>query len=134
MELVNAVYQFDLKEARNETGLSVIKEAIEAVVVLLAPIAPHIAEELWMRLGSKESIFKISWPAYDPAAIIEEEITMVIQVNGKLRSRITVPADASDEEIKEGALSDEKARKWIEGKEIKKVIVVPKKLVNVVVK
>jgi leucyl-tRNA synthetase len=134
MELVNAVYQFDLKEARNETALSVIKEAIEAVVVLLAPIAPHIAEELWGRLGSKESIFKISWPVYDPAAIIEEEIIMVIQVNGKLRSRITVPAGASDEEIKEGALSDEKARKGIEGKEIKKVIVVPKKLVNVVVR
>ena len=76
---------------------------------------------------------KTPWPAYDAKAIVEEEILIVIQVNGKLRSRITVPVDSSDEEIKGIALSDEKTKGWISDKEIKKVIMVPKKLVNVVV-
>ena len=134
MELVNAIYQFDLTSMKDEQELAVIKEAIETAVLLLSPIAPHITEELWKKLGKQESIFKASWPHYDAAAIIEEEILIVIQVNGKLRSRVTVPVDSSEEEIKKIALSDEKARKWIESKEIKKVIVVPKKLVNVVVK
>jgi leucyl-tRNA synthetase len=134
MELVNAIYQFDLENIKDKLTLAVIKEAIETAIILLSPIAPHITEELWRKLGRQESIFKTSWPAYDAAAMVEEEILIVIQVNGKLRSRISVPVDSSAEEIKKIALSDEKAGKWIEGKEIKKVIVVPKKLVNVVVR
>ena len=134
MELVNAIYQFDLESVKDKLTLAVIKEAIETAIILLSPIAPHITEELWRKLGRQESIFKTPWPAYDAAAMVEEEILIVIQVNGKLRSRISVPVDSSEEEIKKIALSDEKAEKWIEGKEIKKVIVVPKKLVNVVVK
>lgn len=133
MELVNAIYQFDLTRVKDELTLSIIKEAIETVVLLLSPITPHIAEELWEKLGRKKSILKTPWPAYDAKAIVEEEILIVIQVNGKLRSRITVPVDSSDEEIKGIALSDEKTKGWISGKEIKKVIMVPKKLVNVVV-
>lgn len=134
MELVNAIYQFDLKEIRDELTLAVIKESIETVIILLSPMAPHLAEELWEKLGKKESILRTPWPAYDTAAVIEEEVVIVIQVNGKLRSRITVPVDTSDEEIKKSALADEKTQRWTAGKEIKKVIVVPKKLVNVVVK
>jgi leucyl-tRNA synthetase len=133
MELVNVIYQFDVAFAQS-TALSVIKEAIEAVIILLAPMAPHIAEELWEHLGKQESIFNASWPAYDPAAIVEDEITIVVQVNGKLRSRLSVPADATEEDTKERVLSDERTKKWTEGKEIKKVVVVPKKLVNIVVK
>jgi len=133
MELVNAIYHFDLAKVRDELTLSVIKEAIETVIILLSPIAPHITEELWEKLGSNESILKTPWPAYDDAAILEEKILIVIQVNGKLRNRIRVPVDSSNEEIKKSALSDEKTQRWIAGKEIKKVIVVPKKLVNVVV-
>ena len=110
------------------------REILEPLTIIISPYAPHITEELWKKLGKQESIFKASWPHYDAAAIIEEEILIVIQVNGKLRSRVTVPVGSSEEEIKKIALSDEKAHKWIESKEIKKVIVVPKKLVNVVVK
>ncbi|MBW1854158.1 MAG: leucine--tRNA ligase [Deltaproteobacteria bacterium] len=134
MELVNAIYQFDLKKIKDELTLSVIKEAIKTVIVLLSPITPHIAEELWEKLGEKESSLKTPWPAYDASAMVEEEILIVIQVNGKLRSRITVPVDSSDGEVERIALSDEKTQGWIAGKEIKKVVVVPKKLVNVVVK
>jgi leucyl-tRNA synthetase len=134
MELVNAIYQFDLKKIKDELTLSVIKEAIKTVIILLSPITPHIAEELWEKLGEKESSLKTSWPAYDASAMVEEEILIVIQVNGKLRSRITVPVDSSDGEVERIALSDEKTQGWIAGKEIKKVVVVPKKLVNVVVK
>jgi leucyl-tRNA synthetase len=134
MELVNAIYQFDIAAVRDGTTLSVIKEAIEAVIVLLAPMVPHLAEELWECLGNRESIFKASWPAYDPAAITEDEITIVVQVNGKLRSTIVVPVDATDEAIKKRVLADGTLKKWVEGAEIKKVIVVPGKLVNIVVK
>ena len=104
------------------------------MIILLAPIAPHIAEELWGKMGAGESVFETSWPRYDATAIIKEEFPIVIPVNGKLRSKIAVTADLSDEQIQELALADEKTKKWIEGKEIKKVIVVPKKLVNVVVR
>jgi len=133
MELVNLLYQFDLTRERDEMTLAVIKEAIEALLVLLSPMAPHITEELWELLGKQESILSASWPAYDAAAIVEEEIVIVVQINGKLRSRIAVAVDASEEEIKDRVLADEKTQKWIEGTSIKKVIVVPHKLVNIVV-
>ena len=134
MELVNTIYQFDLTREHDDLTLSVIKEAIETVITLLAPICPHIAEELWKHLGKQDSIFKAPWPVYDPEAIVEDEITIVVQINGKLRSRLSVPADATQEDTKERVLSDGNTKKWTEGKEIKKVIVVPKKLVNIVVK
>jgi leucyl-tRNA synthetase len=134
MELVNAIYQFDIGAVRDRTALAVIKEAIQAVIVLLAPMVPHLAEELWELLGNRESIFKAAWPAYDPAAITEDEITIVAQVNGKLRSNVVVPADSSEEETQARVLADDTLKKWIAGAEIKKVIVVPGKLVNIVVK
>jgi leucyl-tRNA synthetase len=134
MELVNAIYQFDIGAVRDRTALALIKEAIQAVILLLAPMVPHLAEELWGLLGNRESIFKATWPAYDPAAITEDEITIVVQVNGKLRSNMVVPADASGEEMRARALADETLKKWVAGAEIQKVIVVPGKLVNIVVK
>jgi len=134
MELVNAIYQFDIATVRDETALSVFKEAIEAVTILLAPMVPHLAEELWECLGNRESIFKAPWPAHDPAAMVEDSLTIVVQVNGKLRSNILVPVNATDEEIKTRVLADGTLKKWVEGAEIKKVIVVPGKLVNIVVK
>ena len=132
MELVNTIYQFDIATAEG-VALSVIKEAIEAVIVLLAPMAPHISEELWEHLGKQESIFTAPWPVHDPSAIVEDEVVIVVQINGKLRNRISVPVVATQEETKERVLTDEATKKWTEGKEIKKVIVVPKKLVNIVV-
>jgi leucyl-tRNA synthetase len=133
MELVNLLYQFDLKREQDEVTLAVIKEAVEAVLILLSPMAPHITEELWEQLGKQESILNTSWPACDAAAIVEEEIVIVVQINGKLRSRIAVAVDSSEEEIEQRVLADEKTKKWIEGRSIKKVIVVPQKLVNIVV-
>ena len=133
MELVNVLYQWDPRQEQSGVTLAVIREAIEAVLLLLSPMAPHIAEELWERLGKQESIFATPWPAYDAAAILEEEITVVVQINGKLRSSIAISVDSSEEEIKSRVLADEKIKKWLEGTSIKKIIVVPQKLVNIVV-
>ncbi len=134
MELVNTLYQVKHPDRSDSAALSVIREAIESIVVLLAPIVPHIAEELWEILGGNENLFNISWPSYDESVAAEEQITIVIQINGKLRSRIKVRADESDEKIKELALSDQKISRFIAGKKLVKEIYIPKKLVNVVVK
>jgi leucyl-tRNA synthetase len=102
-------------------------------LILLAPLAPHITEELWQKLGNKKSIFLEKWPEYDSRLIKEETVTLVIQVNGKVRDKIEVEADVSEEKAKELAISRKKVKNWIEGKEIKKVIFVPGKLINIVV-
>ena len=101
-------------------------------LIMLSPFAPHIAEELWEKLGHKESIFLEKWPAYDPELIKDEIMTLVIQVNGKVRGAIEVPADISEEEAKELATQNEKIKSWIAGKEIKKTIFVKGKLINLV--
>jgi leucyl-tRNA synthetase len=134
MELVNVVYQTPRPGKDNPAALAVIKEAVDTVVILLAPIVPHITEELWEMLGNKGSLTGVPWPSYDPELTSEDELTIVIQVNGKLRSRIIVSADESEEKIKEMALADEKTLKFLEGVKVVKVIAVPKKLVNIVVK
>ena len=123
MELVNFLY---------EKGTS--PEALGDLLKLLSPFAPHLSEELWHQLGHKDSILKEPWPAYDPALIVEDEITIPVQVNGKLRDTITVPAEADEEKIKEAALASERVKPYTSGKQIVKVILVPKKLINFVVK
>ena len=130
MELVNELYQY---EPVDKEGLMVLREAIEKMSYLLVPFAPHLAEELWEKIGNSPSICAQSWPEYDERAIIEEEILIVVQVNGKLRGKITVAQDCPEDEIKELALSNDRIKPWLENKEIKKVILVPKKLVNIVV-
>ncbi|MCX5887240.1 MAG: leucine--tRNA ligase [Proteobacteria bacterium] len=132
MELVNHLYLFK-PDKDAPVALSVIREAIETVILLLSPIVPHIAEELWQILGGKGNVLNVPWPSYDPQMLEEESILIVVQVNGKLRSRITVEADATDEEIRETALSDERIKEWTQGKELKKAVVVPRKLINLVV-
>jgi leucyl-tRNA synthetase len=132
MELVNEVYD-RLGQAEGAPGMGgVIAEAVESVVILLSPFVPHIAEEMWQKLGKKNSIFRASWPSYDKASLAADVFTLVIQVNGRVRSRIEVPADSSDEKIKEAALSDPKVQAFIKGKPVRQVVVVPKKLVNIV--
>lgn len=111
---------------------SVSKEMIDTYVKLLAPFAPHIAEELWFKLGHHESVFLESWPKYEPVYLKEEKITIVIQVNGKLRGKIEVDSSKNAEEIKEMALKSETVKKWVVGKKIKKIILIPKKLLNIV--
>jgi len=133
MELVNAIYQVKRPESSDKVALAAVREALEAAIVLLTPIVPHITEELWQLLGHKNLVSDMAWPEFDPAIASEDEMTIVVQINGKLRSRMTVPVDESEEKIKADALADEKIKSMTEGMQIRKVIYVPKKLVNIVV-
>jgi len=108
-------------------------ELYKILIILLSPFTPHICEELWERLGNKNFIIKEKWPEYNQELVKEEEIELVVQINGKLRDTIKVPADISEEEAKKAALEREKIKKWIEGKEIKKIIFVQNKIINIVV-
>ena len=132
MELVNETYDLLAKDIENPADHAVLTEAIESVVILLSPFVPHIAEEMWHSLGKENSIFKCKWPSYDKSAIIEKVLTIPIQVNGKLRTKIEVPAGIDDNALKEVVLSDPKVKSWIGGKGIKDFIIIPKKLVNIV--
>ncbi len=134
MELVNALYQIKHPDRSDALALSVIRETIESIIILLAPIVPHVTEELWGILERMENLSDVSWPSYDESVAVEEEITIAIQINGKLRSRILTRAGETDEKIKELALSDEKISRLIAGKKLVKEIYVPQRLVNIVVK
>jgi leucyl-tRNA synthetase len=134
MELVNALYLLPRPEKSDKVALAVVREAVEAVLLLMAPIVPHITEELWEMLGRKKPLADMPWPDWDRDVASEEQITVVLQVNGKVRGRITVPADEEEEKIKALARADEKIVRMIEGKQVVKEIYVPRKLVNIVVK
>jgi leucyl-tRNA synthetase len=129
MELVNAVYQFEPKT--NKAG-SVLREAVEMSIVLLSPFVPHIAEELWHALGNRKSVLLTEWPEYDTVATAEEQVLIVIQVNGKLRDRMSVPVSTEKEDLTNMALERARIRSFTAEKQIRKVVVVPRKLVNVV--
>lgn len=132
MELVNAMYSADLDPDQTDMG-EVALFCIENIVLLLSPIVPHFCEELWSILGHGPSIVDQPWPDYQKDALLTDEILIVVQVNGKLRSKFSVDAAVSDDFIRKAALADEQVEKYIKGKTIKKVIVVKKKLVNIVV-
>lgn len=129
MKLSNAVAKFD---DSSEQGQTVRQEALDAIVQCLAPIVPHIAAELWTTLGHGSDVMSSGWPAFDESALIKDELELVIQVNGKVRVRLAVSANASKDEIEALALADDTVKKWTDGKSIRKVIVVPGKLVNIV--
>jgi leucyl-tRNA synthetase len=149
MELVNELYAFCARPGctllgRDAAGadpvapirsgtIAVLKESVEALVLMISPFAPHMAEELWERLGHAEGVEKAGWPAFDEAVARAEQIVVPVQVNGKLRSRLTVPADIGEEQLRELALADPQVLKHIEGKTIRKVVVVNGKLVSVVI-
>ena len=109
------------------------RAAVETLILLLAPYAPHLAEELWAVLGHRESLAYAPWPAFDPAALEQAEVLLVVQVNGKVRARVTVPSEASEAQVKAAALNDAQVKKFVDGQPIKQLIVVPKRLVNIVV-
>jgi leucyl-tRNA synthetase len=145
MELVNALYTYEEEGARtpssagennNSTGAShsLIAEVQRDLVLLLAPFAPYLTHELWEMIGEKGSLLKATWPKYEAALAKEDELEIPVQINGKLRGRITVSADASEEEVITFALADEKVRTFIAGKQVVKKIFVPGKLANFVVK
>ena len=131
MELINEMYKYKELDNRNN---AVIKEGIETIVTILAPFTPHIGEELWTMIGKEGSVFDISWPKYDETALVKDEVEVVVQVNGKVRGKLTVGANVSRDEMQELAMADEKIKALVEGKTIVKVVAVPKKLVNIVVK
>ncbi|MFH0877797.1 MAG: leucine--tRNA ligase [Candidatus Omnitrophota bacterium] len=129
MELVNELY----KLSQDEQKSSVVAEAISAIVVLLSPFTPHLCEEMWQSLGHKRTIFKATWPSFDETKLVEQEFTYAVQVNGKVRSKVTVSAEASEEQIKEAALADPKAKEWLKSGTVRKIIVIPQKLISIVV-
>ena len=130
MELLNAVNKLD---ADTPQGIAVEREALDAVVLVLSPIVPHICHTLWSALGHETVPVDESWPTFDESALEQDTIEIVVQVNGKLRGRISVAVDLSRDEIGELAMADENVRRFIGDKEVRKVIVVPGRLVNIVV-
>ena len=130
MELLNAVSKFGAK-TENAKGLR--QECLESIVLMLSPIAPHVCDELWQALGHNDELVTVAWPTFDPSALVLDEIQMMVQVNGKLRGKINVGSSNDKESIEKLALSEENVSKYIDGKPIRKVIVVPKKLVNIVI-
>jgi leucyl-tRNA synthetase len=134
MELVNVLYGAEEAIAHGAVPAPFLAEVERDLVLLLAPFAPYLAHELWEMLGEKGNLLKAPWPKYDAALAKEEEIEIPVQINGKLRSRVVVSADAAEEIVLERTLADEKVRAAIAGKQIVKKIYVPGKLVNIVVK
>ncbi len=132
MEFVNWLYQYRDKNA--ERNSTIEAEAINTLVILLSPFAPHVAEELWHELGYTDSVHKQPWPEYDPAALVQDEVEIVVQLNGKVRSRMMVPADISKDEMEKFVLGRDSVKNLVAGKQIVKIVGVPKKLVNIVVK
>jgi leucyl-tRNA synthetase len=147
MELVNELYAFSEGTARGAPSraeavpgrvervqtIAALHEAIVALVVMISPFAPHMAEELWQRLGHPGGLEKAEWPSFDANVARAAEIVVPVQVNGKLRGRVTAPADATDDQLREVALADPAVRAHTDGKTIRKVVVAKGPLVSVVV-
>jgi leucyl-tRNA synthetase len=151
MELVNDLYSFSEQTVTGSTGrrvdedvehagaverretICVVREALEALVRMLSPFAPHTAEEMWQKLGHATTLAEAAWPAFDANVARAEEIVVPVQVNGKVRSRLTVPAQASEQELEQLALADPAIRTYTAGKTVKKVVVARGRLVSVVV-
>lgn len=134
MELVNETYDYIGKTGDDKANGDILKESVENIVILLSPFVPHIAEEMWGLMGRSNSIFKCRWPSYDKSVILEKVVSVVVQVNGKLRSRVEVQIGVSGDELKKIVMADTKIKTWVEGKAVKDFIIVPNKLVNIVIK
>jgi leucyl-tRNA synthetase len=138
MELVNALHAFE-----SATGVSgsdapaaerraLLREAVETVLLLLGPFCPHLTEELWSQLGHQSSLFAMPWPVADASALERDDVTVVVQVDGKVRSRLTLPSGAADVEARTRALDDDRVRPWLTGRRVERVVVVANRLVNIV--
>jgi leucyl-tRNA synthetase len=130
MELLNAVGKHDSEPL---AGRVVAHEALEIAVMCLSPMIPHVTHELWQQLGHSTALAEESWWAPDPDALVQDSIEISVQVNGKMRARVTIPADAAQEIAIAAALEDANVQKFVDGKPIRKAIYVPGKLVNIVV-
>jgi leucyl-tRNA synthetase len=135
MELINALHAFEqasLDRVPAGERRTLLGEAVETALLLLGPFCPHITEELWAMLGHRESLFRQPWPEADPTALAKEEVTVVVQVDGKVRSRLTVDVDAAEAEVQRLALADVKVQPWLKQRRVARVVVVPHRLVNIV--
>jgi leucyl-tRNA synthetase len=133
MELVNLLLTLGSEETDSGIAPEVTKEAVDATLLLLSPMTPHLCSELWQITGHETFLEEQPWPSYDPDAARDEEITIVLQVNGKVRGRLVVAPDIEEDELRKLAQQDDKVQKFLAGKSIRKIIVVPGKLVNLVV-
>ena len=135
MELVNALYAF---EATSHDGMpaaeraALMREAVETTLLLLGPFCPHVTEELWAQLGHRESLFMRPWPEADPVALVKKEVTLVVQVDGKVRSRLQVDVGTPEERIQRLALADDRVQPWVRERSVERVVVVANRLVNIV--
>jgi leucyl-tRNA synthetase len=137
MELFNQIVDYNAEPATaSEADLFALREALESLVIMLAPFAPHVAEEMWEGLGHRGGLLSETprWPVADPELARREELEIPIQVNGKLRSRVIAAPDVSEEDLRASALADERVRALTDGHEVLKVIVVPRRLVNIVIR
>ncbi len=131
MELTHAMDALRLGPDSGEQARAVFRESLETLIKLMAPFAPHLAEELWREIGHEESVFRAAWPEADPRALARDEIELAVQVNGKVRDRLVVAASATTTEIEAAALALDNVRRHLQGKTVRKTIVVPGKLVNI---
>lgn len=134
MEAVNALYQYKEGKTAENINKPLITEAVKNLIIMLSPFIPHAAQEMWEIAGESEQLLNVEWPKYDKEALVVSEIELAVQINGKVREKLTVSADSTQEEIKEKALAMDKLKELIGDKTVVKCIVVPKKLVNIVVK
>jgi len=137
MELFNALQAYEQASGEGGAGpnperTALLREATETLLLLLGPFCPHVTEELWSRLGHSESLFRQRWPEADPAALQKTEVTVVVQVDGKVRGRLVVDVDAAEERVRQLALGDDRVRPWLGQRRVEKVVVVPNRLVNIV--
>jgi leucyl-tRNA synthetase len=134
MELVNAIYDYREKCKNGKLNNAVLSDAITCLLIMLAPFCPHITSELWEMIGREDSIHDQKWPQWDEEALVKDQVEIVVQVNGKLRDRLMISTQATKEEIEKAALGLDKIQELTSAKDIVKVIVVPKRLVNIVIK
>ncbi|MFU8878554.1 MAG: class I tRNA ligase family protein, partial [Wenzhouxiangellaceae bacterium] len=130
MECANVLARF---EPADDNGRAVQREGLEALVRLIAPVTPYLSQALWQELGHAESILEAGWPSVDESALVQQQVMVVVQVNGKVRARIQASPGTAREELQRAAMAEENVIRFVEGKELRKVIVIPDKLVNIVV-
>lgn len=131
MELLNALYKYD--QDTEDKNIELFEDTIATLITVLAPFAPHFSEEMWEKLGYPYSVFNIDWPKYDPSALVKDVVELGIQINGKIKAKINIPSDMTNSDIEKLVLEDEKIKPLIQGKVVKKVIVIKGRLVNIVV-
>ncbi|SMP47773.1 leucyl-tRNA synthetase [Desulfonatronum zhilinae] len=134
MELVNTLYQTKDVLRKTEPGRRVLSSAVASTLAVLSPVTPHLCEELWQRVGHADLLSGQAWPTHDPQALVRDEVTIVVQVDGKVRSKLTVPADAAAEDVQPQALANENIQKHLAGREVAKMVFVPGKLLSIVTK